>query len=78
MPPGFNPHAYFGEEEDDSEDYAEINSLDNMSQQQQSKQQSNESLQQKQQQKVELSWEEKQQLLFDIYDKEEIPSKLIN
>ena len=70
IPHNFDPHLYFGEDDDDGGD-AEDKSVSSI------QQQKNTSSKIQQQSKLSMSWEEKQQLLHQIYDEEKIPTKLL-
>ena len=71
IPSSFDPHHFFGEEEDDNnvEDDIENNGKERITK---------DTTIQHQQQKPNLSYEEKQQLLFKIYDEGEIPVELLS
>jgi len=70
IPHNFDPHRYFGEDDDDDGD-AEDKSVSSI------QQQKNTTSKIQQQSKLSMSWEEKQQLLHQIYDEEKIPAKLL-
>ena len=63
----FDPHLYFGEDNDDDGD-AKHQSVSTQQVQRNKIQQ---------QSKLNMSWEEKQQLLHQIYDEEKIPVELL-
>jgi len=73
IPSDFDPHHYFGEEEDDDNNVedGDIEKEENIH----TKEATN--TMQHQQPKPNLSYEEKQQLLFKIYDEGEIPVELL-
>ena len=72
IPSDFDPHHYFGEEEDND------NNVENDIENKNGKERITEDTTiQHQQLKPNLTYEEKQQLLFKIYDEGEIPVELL-
>ena len=75
IPSDFDPHHYFGEEE-----YNDNNvegDIENKNEKETIQNKETTNTIQHQQQKPNLSYEEKQQLLFKIYDEGEIPVELL-
>ena len=69
IPNNFDPHLYFGEDDDDDGDVEDTCVFIH--------QQKSTSSKIQRQAKLNMSWEEKQQLLHQIYDEEKIPAELL-
>ena len=87
MPAGFDPNLYFGEEWDDNdeEDDFKQNRIEGANEndiqyriEKGTEQSSTNTSSTLHKHKLSLSWEEKQELLFQIYDEGKIPTELID
>ena len=74
IPSDFDPHHYFGEEEDNDNNVQD--DIKNENRKERITKETTNTMQH-QQPKPNLSYEEKQQLLFKIYDEGEIPIELL-
>ena len=87
MPAGFDPNLYFGEEWDDNdeEDDFKQNRIEGANEndiqyriEKGTEQSSTNTSSTLHKHKLSMSWEEKQELLFQIYDEGKIPTELID
>mmetsp|Transcript_41436 Transcript_41436/g.70953 ORF Transcript_41436/g.70953 Transcript_41436/m.70953 type:complete len:171 (+) Transcript_41436:45-557(+) len=77
IPPGFEPNLIFGDDDDDDGDHSDGDNHQITSGSSKRGTITNQKKNNKQQIRIKLSWEEKQNLLYSIYDKGEIPAQLL-